>query len=237
MGNSPIPPNVRAIYFDAVDTLIAPDPPVIEVYRNAGLRHGCEVSPELLMQRFREAFRREEQADVLNGWSVSEDRERERWSSIVSHAFGGSSAVDAIFAELWTHFAHPDSWRVADATELVMNSLTASGYRLGLASNFDRRLHAIADGLQALSSLKLRIVSSEVGWRKPSPRFFDAVVQAAACDPSQVLFIGDRRDTDYDGAIDAGLQALLLDPTSKALATIRRISSIRELSESNFTAR
>jgi len=229
MADWQIPPNTRAIIFDAFDTLIEPDPPVIDVYRQTGLRHGCDISSEKMVRRFREAFRSEEQVDAAGGWKVSEERERERWKNIVSRVFGGCPALDAIFAELWSHFAQSASWRVAESAGVVLSGLAIRGFVLGLASNFDRRLHAIADGLTALSPARLRIVSSEVGWRKPSPQFFAAVVTAAKCEARQVLFIGDRRDTDYDGAIAAGLRALLLDPDMKAPSGVRRIGSLKEL--------
>jgi putative hydrolase of the HAD superfamily len=229
MSDSPIPPNIRALFFDAVGTLIEPDPPVVEVYQLAGKRHGCEMSAELILRRFRDAFQIEEQADAANGLSVSEVRERERWRSIVSRVFDGCRSIDSIFAELWTHFARPDAWRVVESAGEVLRGLSDMGYLLGLASNFDGRLHAIADQLPNLAPAKLRVISSEVGWRKPSPRFFAAVVSAAGCKAGQILFIGDRRDTDYDGAIASGVNAVLLDSESKASPGVRHIRRLREL--------
>ena len=229
MADSPIPPNIRAIFFDAVDTLIVPEPSVIEVYRNAGLEHGCDLSTDMLEKRFREAFRSEETTDANAAWNVSEKRERQRWECIVSRVFDGYPAVHAIFAQLWAHFARPDSWRVVESAGTVLSGLADRGFVLGLASNFDGRLNAIADNLPALAPLQLRVVSSEIGWRKPSAHFFDAVVRSVGCPPEQILFIGDRRDTDYDGAISAGLQAVLIDAQSKAPSGVCRISSLNEL--------
>jgi putative hydrolase of the HAD superfamily len=238
MADSPIPPNIRAIFFDAVDTLIVPEPSVIEVYRNAGLEHGCDLSADMIVKRFREAFRSEEITDANAAWTVGEKRERQRWESIVSRVFDGCPAVDAIFVRLWAHFAQPDSWRVVESAGAVLSNLAGKGFVLGIASNFDARLNAIADSLPALAPLRLRVVSSEIGWRKPSIHFFEAVMRVAGCAAEQVLFIGDRRDTDYDGAIAAGLQAILLDPGSKAPPSVRRIRCLRELlSSSDFGVR
>jgi putative hydrolase of the HAD superfamily len=229
MDRTPIPPQIRAIFFDAVDTLIKPDPSVVEVYRETGLAHGCRIEPEAMVRRFREAFQFEEKSDAASGWAVSENREHERWRSIVSHVFDRCPAVDRIFADLWHHFARAESWRVAEGTSEVLPELAKRGYGLGLASNFDRRLHSIADNLPELAPLRLRAISSEIGWRKPSRQFFEALVRSADCEAGQVLLVGDRLDTDYDGAIAAGLEAILLDPDAKAPDDIRRIGQLTDL--------
>ena len=229
MANSPIPPQIRAIFFDAVDTLIKPHPSVVDVYSQTGRKWGLEIIPDALARTFREAFRIEEKLDAESRWRVSEDRERERWKSIVSQVFAGSPAIDAIFNDLWNYFAKPTSWRVAESAGDVLRHLADRGFTLGLASNFDKRLNAIADELPPLSPLKLRVISSEVGWRKPSSHFFESVVRFAGCQAHEVLFIGDRRDTDYDGAIAAGLKSLLLDPQSRNSDEVDRIRSLAEL--------
>ena len=41
--------------------------------------------------------------------------------------------------------------------------------------------------------------------RKPDPRFFEQVVTLAACDPAEVVYVGDRVDNDVLPALAAGL--------------------------------
>jgi putative hydrolase of the HAD superfamily len=51
------------------------------------------------------------------------------------------------------------------------------------------------------------------------------VSRVAGCEPSAMLFVGDDIENDYDGALNAGLQPLLLG----AVARARRITTLREL--------
>jgi FMN phosphatase YigB (HAD superfamily) len=49
-----------------------------------------------------------------------------------------------------------------------------------------------------------------VGWRKPAGQFFAAVCAAVGLPAGRVLHVGDDAANDYDGALAAGLQAVLL---------------------------
>src|SRR5262249_54221944 len=79
-----------------------------------------------------------------------------------------------------------------------------------VASNFDHRLHAVLAAHDA--PWDAVIASSEVGWRKPAAGFFHAVCERLSLKPNQVLYVGDDRSNDYEGAINAGVRALLYDP-------------------------
>jgi putative hydrolase of the HAD superfamily len=72
------------------------------------------------------------------------------------------------------------------------------------------------------------VISSLVGWRKPAPQFFDALVAAAECDRDQLLYVGDDERNDLDGATAAGLRAVLLDPAAAAPGA-NRIHRLRDL--------
>src|SRR5207253_8682159 len=93
-------------------------------------------------------------------------------------------------------------------------ALARKGYRLAIATNYDRRLRAVVAGLSDLKPLQEIFVSSEIGWRKPSPRFFQALVAQARLRPEQILHIGDNYANDVAGASSAGLQAWLLSPNA-----------------------
>src|SRR5262245_19308323 len=168
---------LRAVFFDAVDTLIHPYPPALEVYSVVGAKFHHFLDVEIIRTRFRQAFQLQNQEDLRNNWATSEEREVRRWREIVSHVFDDPS--DELFRTLWQHFAEPAAWALRPDTGQLLSQLSQPNLTLGLASNFDRRVHVVANGFPELAPLSVRIISSEIGWRKPSPRFFDALVQAA----------------------------------------------------------
>lgn len=218
----------RAVWFDAVGTVLFPHPPALSVYAEAACRRGLMTSPEDVKARFIQAYRLEEAKDRSGGWSTSEARERERWRHIVLASLPG--AGDDVFEELFAHFARPDAWRLAPDVGEVFGALAARGIVIGLGSNYDSRLASVVAGFPELASIRDRaVISSLVGRRKPAAAFFDAVVRAAGCSPADVIFVGDDIDNDYRGAAAAGLGAVLLDPDRrhhKAPSRIERLSDL-----------
>lgn len=225
-----LPPGTRAVFFDAVGTLIHPEPPAAAVYAAIGKRWGSRLPDDVIAARFRAAFKEEEAADVGNGLRTSEAREVQRWQRIVAAVLDDVADRQGCFEELFVHFAQPESWRCDPDAGLVLRELAARGCALGMASNYDRRLRGVAAGFAELRPVRHLVISSEVGWRKPAREFFAAVAGSFGQPAGQIVLVGDDRGNDYEGARAAGLGAILYDPKDAAAATgLPRVRRLREL--------
>jgi putative hydrolase of the HAD superfamily len=208
-------PGIQAVVFDAVGTVIHPQPPAPIVYAEAGLRFGSRRNANEILPRFIAAFGREEAIDHANGLRTSEVREMDRWRHIVAEVLDDIPDQDGCFRELFEHFSRPDAWRCDADAAATMESLARRGYALGMASNYDRRLRSVVAGLPALAPLQCLIISSEVGWRKPARQFFLALSQALNLPAQSILYVGDDLANDYEGARATGLRSVLFDPKGK----------------------
>jgi putative hydrolase of the HAD superfamily len=83
----------------------------------------------------------------------------------------------------------------------------------------------IADVFHAL------VLSSTVGARKPHPRFYDAVVQAAGTQPEHILFVGDTPAKDATGPVTYGMRAVLIGPAPHSPALPEQIGVIDHFAE------
>jgi putative hydrolase of the HAD superfamily len=222
---------IKAVFFDAVGTLIHPDPSAIEVYAQVGKQFGSKLEKEEIGQRFRFLFQLEEFADFQNGLKDNEDRERERWRNIVAGVLNDVSDPTACFHVLYDHFSQPEAWRCDPEAALVLEGLLARGYQVGLASNYDHRLRTVMAGLKPLQLIQHVVISSEVGWRKPAKEFFSALGSVVKLPAEEILLVGDDLINDYEGAKKAGLKAVLLDNSDTNPLTRDRISRLNELLE------
>lgn len=222
--------DITFIYFDAAGTLLFPQPGVGEIYAAIGRRFGsCRTAAELAT-RFRDAFRRQEALDAANHWRTSDDREYARWRTIVAEALDDAVDAERCFEALYHHFTNPEVWTCPPETENVLGELAARGYGLGIASNFDRRLHAILRGKPELRFIRRVRISAETGWSKPAPTFFAAAAASAETPPARILFVGDEPGNDYDGPRAAGFAALLLDAAGRCTRPeVQRMRSLTEL--------
>lgn len=213
--------------FDAVGTLIAPDPEVSWVYREAGKRHGLNLSEVEIARRFDVALQK---SDWWN--PTSESLERDRWRTIVAAVFRElNQRTTDIFEELWDHFARPQNWRPFEDALAIWPNFRESPWDLGIASNFDGRLRWIQESYFPLRRSELLFCSSEVGWSKPSPAFFKAIQERLAVAPEAILLVGDGRSNDYQAALDAGWQAIHLDRTSNSPEgnSVRSLTQVERL--------
>ncbi len=222
-------PNIRAIFFDAVGTLIHPEPPAGLVYAEVGRRYGSRLTPAEVVRRFAAAFARQEALDLANVLRTSEERELRRWQQIVAEVLDDVSDPAACFADLYRHFGLPEAWRCEPEVAVVLETLQARGYRQGIASNYDHRLRPVVEGLAALRPLREVVISSEVGWRKPAPGFFAALMDRTGLAADGILLVGDDLVNDYEGARACGMPTILLDPRGKHLDVVGRIASLSEL--------
>jgi putative hydrolase of the HAD superfamily len=220
---------IRAVVFDAVGTLLQPDPPFAAVYAEVGRRFGSKVAGDNLRRAFRAAFSRQEELDCANAWRTSEQRELDRWRAIVGEVLSDAKDVQACFTALYQHFSDPHNWRCDQDAEEVLGALDQRGVKVAMASNFDRRLRPVAAGFPALANLRIVVISSEVGWRKPAPEFFTAVCKSVNEAPGDILFVGDDLANDYEGSLAAGFRPILFDPAGKMPAdssAIRRLGDV-----------
>jgi putative hydrolase of the HAD superfamily len=223
-----IDPAVRAVFFDAVGTLLFPHAPVARTYAEHACRHGATLSEDDVRRAFRAAFARQEAIDRAAGWRTDEDRERTRWRAIVGDVLAGADAGKC-FSGLWDWFASPQAWTVHAEAGDVLRDLAACGLILGMGSNFDARLLGLVAAFPELAPVRERcLISSLIGWRKPAPGFFAALARSAGCEPGRVLYVGDDPANDLEGATAAGLKAVLLDPDSKTPSP-GRIRRLRDL--------
>lgn len=211
------------IIFDAVGTLIQPHPPVAVAYWQVGRRYGSRLSLTEVDRRFREAFGRSE-GDL----ETSETREREFWRRTVGRVFTDVANRDLCFEELFDHFGQPTAWRCFPDAEPTVRELAARGYRLGIASNFDERLRGVLNGLPIGRLLELYAVSSTIGFRKPSPRFFNAVAESVETSPAEILYVGDDPHNDVAAARAAGMAAMQIDRESSESSPVL-LRDLREL--------
>jgi putative hydrolase of the HAD superfamily len=225
---------VQAIVFDAVGTLIRADPPVADVYHLAGWQHGSQLTREEVGRRMREAFAASEAGEGLVREPTSESGERGRWRSIVCTVFDDvPDAGGSLFRTLWQHFAQPESWRLFDDAAPVLTELADRGYRLAIASNFDRRLRAIVQPDPILRRCERCFLSSEIGFPKPDSRFFASAGAQLDLPPGEILLVGDDWTNDILGARAAGWQADWLNRKSAtgAEAGIRSLTELLPMVE------
>jgi putative hydrolase of the HAD superfamily len=232
------------ILFDAVGTLIRPQPNVVSVYLATARQFGSRLEADQIRDRFRLAresfFDSKVPVDQLEPGSLisSNAIEYEKWQQLVQYVLHDVEPIDAAFESLWDHFAAPNNWQVYPDVEPCWQQLTEMGMTIGIASNFDARLVSIANQLPPLQTCQHIFYSGEVGFLKPDPEFFRRIASHfTGRSGHRFAMVGDNRRHDYEAPKRLGWHAVWLNrnPESRS-GTNERISGLAELPHFLVTA-
>jgi putative hydrolase of the HAD superfamily len=223
-----------AIFFDAANTLLYPEPPVGELYARTARKYGVDVSAADVQAQFRRSWEalQVKAVDDPVRYGIGEADGRRWWQALVAETFRPLSTpqpFDAFFDELYTLFADPDVWRVYPEVCEVLQDLKARGLIMGVLSNWDIRLGPLLEGLSLMPYFDHVVLSAVVGWEKPHRRIFDAAIELVGVPADQVLHVGDNYQQDVVGAQQAGIYAVWLRRRAAEKADCPVISSLREL--------
>jgi putative hydrolase of the HAD superfamily len=235
MSERPLWNGIEGIVFDAVGTLIKPNPSVADAYTAAARRQGVELEREDVRARFQVHFQSDEVHAEQGVLSTDEATERRRWRRIVAGVLPELPDPDRAFDELWEHFSDPASWRCFPDVVPAMRALHEMGVSLCVGSNFDGRLRGVVQGLPELAPwVDSLVISSEVGYRKPHPSFFRAACDHLGLPPERVLCVGDDVENDVRGAIRAGLAGLWLDRDAERPVDLPHVANLTALVQSRL---
>ena len=199
----------KFILFDAVGTLVYPDPLVEHAYFEIGKAFGSSIQFEEVKARFEKAYREFFVASASQ--KTNEEIEREKWRSVVGQVFDDVEKFDSVFDELWNYFGNPKSWSLYSDVEATFHALTKQGIPFAIASNFDARFRKIWDQIAPLHFRGTKIfVSTELGFSKPSPKFYNLIIEAIQIPAADVLMVGDSLENDVRAAQAVGMQAILI---------------------------
>ena len=225
--------NIRAVFFDAGQTLLEADPPVEEVYRKAFATHGVEAELDAVHRAvhstWREVDARRKRGEERWGGLEGEAGFWRRFVEEVYGRSGGTGLPEPLLHGLVAHFREDKHWRVYPETREVLSALRGAGMTLLVVSNWDSTLPRLLERLELLPFFDGVLVSAVFGASKPSRAIFDEAVRRAGVAHQDALHVGDSLVDDYHGARAAGLHALLVDRAGRVPEGFETIRSLSEL--------
>jgi putative hydrolase of the HAD superfamily len=118
----------------------------------------------------------------------------------------------------------------------TLTKLRDMGLKLGIVSNTFLNQTSLDRHLEMFGMLEffpLRMYSYETSWRKPNVKIFNEAAARLEIPPQNIMFVGDRIDTDIRGALRAGMIPVLKSAYTNAgkipPEKVRRIEHLSEL--------
>lgn len=154
--------------------------------------------------------------EILPQYQNGRIPERALWQ-MVCDACGQSHSVIPQ-ASLWSE-ALREVFQFRPEVMDAISTLRSNGYRTGFLSNtepeaaaffYERRMDALFDA---------QVLSCEVGVSKPGRQIYLLLANRLQLLPGHILFLDDRKEN-VDGAVEAGMAAVLVDTTEAVLEAL-----------------
>ena len=122
-----------------------------------------------------------------------------------------------------------------DDTLETLAGLKASGYKIGLVSDYSVEVSNLWPAGPLASLFDVAILSCEVRITKPDPRVYEMVCQGLQVSPNRCLYVGDGGSGELTGASEFGMEVVLIHAPYDTVSGSRedwpgtRIAAINEV--------
>lgn len=210
---------LRWVLWDVKDTLLRVRLSVGEQYCKEAERVGLSLSAVEVNTAFRQAYKSHSNrfpnygiAQGLNGQSW--------WIAVVKETFSLCGVQDQVLLNsmaqnLYHNFCNAENWEVFDDSKKALEACSSHKLKLGVVSNFDKRLESILKACDLSSHFSFMITSEDAGVAKPSPIIFKQALQKCGVSAAEVAHVGDHYINDYDASRSVGIHGFLLDRDNK----------------------
>lgn len=215
MNNYMINKGTEIVFFDAGETLIHPLPSFPQLFASICSDFNLQVDVSLLPTITRPLMAEIEEKQ-RKGFIFSNDAETSQrfWLDFYStllREIGYERDDGDLPATLYRVFSDPSNYGAYHDVRETLQLLRERGLRLGLISNFETWLEELLHKLDLIDYLDIKIISGQEEFEKPHPRIFEIAIERGGVDPERTLHVGDSPVSDFEGAREAGMQAILLD--------------------------
>lgn len=220
----------RLVLFDVGATLVDPHPSAQELILRVLRGHGFNLEPSHLAQAEPVAWKKV--SGLLPFQRYGQEESSVFWDAFYQALLGtlGLPADPALRAALYAEFQRLENWRLYSDVTPVLESLRASGFRLGVVSNWEEWLEDLLLALGVHQLFEVIVASGPFGRAKPHPSVFARALELAGAQPLQAVHVGDSPREDVEGARAAGIRPILLDRRDRHPSLeVERITSLWEL--------
>ena len=232
---------INTIFFDIDDTLLNSKIAELNATRKFKEINNCFAN--INDEEFAKAWRNiaEEIYEKYLKKEISFDEQRIRRIQKIYEMYGLEISKD-LAREKFKDYSkvYEENWILFEDTIEVLNKLK-DRYKFGIISN--------GDGKQQKNKLEKTgitryfsqiIISGDVGASKPDKRIFEIAYEKMNVQPKDSLMIGDKYQTDIQGAINAGLNAIWVNRKNENIQfenTIKELKELEKIIEEKFKAK
>jgi HAD superfamily hydrolase (TIGR01509 family) len=224
-------PTPHAVLFDVDYTLLRPNEMFhAEGYRAMGEKFGLTLDVERWDEAEKAAYAVVKARRAELGPAHDQGVYEAIAGAVITGMGGGPDDVvqrcaEAVILE-WTRC---ENFTLYDDVKPCLERLRAAAIGIGLVSNTNRDLGDVLEHFYLDAFIDVAVTSLEVGFFKPAPQIYQAVLDRMGVSIADAVMVGDSYEDDVAGAMRGGLAAILLDRDGRRTLPVPTIRSLAEL--------
>ena len=210
--------DVEAVVLDIDGTLCSLTDGVGAIYHELLRAQGLQSDPANLGLAARRVWKsfRDTYLNTSEQYRTTHVREREVWLEFIRRVCGEANLTygssPQIVESIYNAFASRAYRKIEPGAIEFLQRAQERGFLLVAASNNDERSKVTLKELCLEPFFSHVFVAGDLGWKKPSPHFYEALATRVGLRPENILHVGNDRELDVEGAIRAGFAAMLYAP-------------------------
>ena len=221
----------QTVFVDIGETVVHIHPPFLETVLAIAADFGVRRPPDDFEQRATAIWRQDVNASRSRGHTITTSASSRYWHTHyarLGELLGMSDPKDFSHA-LYQRFSSFQAYAPMPGAVGALRELNRMGLRLVVASNWEGWLGRLLALIDLERFFAAQVVSADIGAEKPDALFFERGLAIAQANRRRVLHVGDGLDADINGALNAGIDAVWVNPTRPANSPVPVIASIAEL--------
>ncbi|KAF7296127.1 Haloacid dehalogenase-like hydrolase domain-containing 3 [Mycena kentingensis (nom. inval.)] len=230
---------LRLVSFDLLHTLILPRHPIHVAYARAFEPFLGPLDPQAIKAAFGPSLRKLQTEKPLYGGDTTQ-----WWAQVIRETALGAGAnaqeldasLERIVSRLMKTFSSGEGYTAREHSMDVLHTLHHElGLRTTVVSNADARMFSVLEDLGFPTTLAPVILSEVAGVEKPSREIFRLMLERVNAEagesiqPNECLHVGDELECDYEGARNAGMDALLLHRPDEQTSVGEGVRNMKDL--------
>ena len=226
---------VKAVFFDAGETLIHRNPSLATITHRYLLKAGKKVNRAKLNQVLSHSA-----LDMKEIVQKAELNDTEKWHVYMDSVLKRLGIKDnELKNRVISRLKRGTSFRVYDEVWGVLKGLKKAGIKTGIISNAPKDLKKVFDRLGLTKQFDWIVVSEDAGAEKPDKKIYELALKKCGIERENIIYVGDNYLADIMGALKSGIRPVwLLRETKDAQFTFKTgkvpdgvavIKSLREI--------
>lgn len=202
---------IRAVFFDAGETLIFRNPSMVTITARHLFAAGIKIPRMRLAKAINEAAL--EMKPVVERGRMADSK---KWEIYIAGVFRKIGVKDrALENKLRAKLKDGTSFKAFKDAHAVVDYLNRRGIKTGIISNASSTLDGILKRVKLHGKFRHIVISEKAGVEKPNRKIFLKALKLARTKASETVYIGDNYVADIYGAKNAGLVPVWIQRKSK----------------------